>query len=48
MLYFPVDIPLRMTETPSTYIMGAADTSIALATASIKEMLNWLDQHHSG
>lgn len=24
---------------------GAADTSIALATASIKEMLNWLNQH---
>jgi len=24
---------------------GAADTSIALATASIKEMLNWLEQH---
>jgi predicted GH43/DUF377 family glycosyl hydrolase len=26
---------------------GAADTSIALATASIKEMLNWLNQHCS-
>ena len=26
---------------------GAADTCIALATASIKEMLNWLDQHKS-
>lgn len=26
---------------------GAADTSIALATGSIKEMLNWLEQHRS-
>jgi len=26
---------------------GAADTCIALATASIKEMLNWLEQHKS-
>ena len=26
---------------------GAADTSIALATGSIKEMLNWLNQHSS-
>lgn len=26
---------------------GAADTCIALATCSIKEMLNWLDQHRS-
>ncbi len=26
---------------------GAADTSIALATASIKQMLNWLNQHSS-
>jgi predicted GH43/DUF377 family glycosyl hydrolase len=26
---------------------GAADTSIALATGSIKEMLRWLDQHSS-
>ncbi|PKL83496.1 MAG: glycosidase [Ignavibacteriae bacterium HGW-Ignavibacteriae-3] len=26
---------------------GAADTSIALATGSIKEMLKWLDEHNS-
>jgi len=26
---------------------GAADTCIALATGSIKEMLNWLDEHNS-
>jgi predicted GH43/DUF377 family glycosyl hydrolase len=26
---------------------GAADTCIALATSSIKEMLSWLDLHHS-
>lgn len=26
---------------------GAADTSIALATSSIREMLTWLDQHNS-
>jgi predicted GH43/DUF377 family glycosyl hydrolase len=26
---------------------GAADTCIALATSSIKEMLNWLEQHRS-
>lgn len=26
---------------------GAADTSMALATGSIREMLAWLDQHHS-
>lgn len=26
---------------------GAADTSIALATGSIKEMLSWLDEHNS-
>jgi predicted GH43/DUF377 family glycosyl hydrolase len=25
---------------------GAADTSIALATGSIREMLAWLEQHH--
>ncbi|MFH0736253.1 MAG: glycosidase [bacterium] len=25
---------------------GAADTSIALATGSIKELLKWLDEHH--
>jgi predicted GH43/DUF377 family glycosyl hydrolase len=26
---------------------GAADTCIALATGSIKEILNWLDEHSS-
>lgn len=26
---------------------GAADTCIALATGSIKEMLKWLDEHKS-
>ena len=25
---------------------GAADTSIALATGSVRAMLEWLDQHH--
>jgi predicted GH43/DUF377 family glycosyl hydrolase len=24
---------------------GAADTSIAMATASVKELLEWLDKH---
>ena len=32
---------------PFAHGQAAADTSVALATGSVREMLQWLDQHGS-
>ena len=42
---FPCGVTVRDDGDTINMYYGAADTSIALATGSIKELLSWLDQH---
>jgi len=44
---FPCGYTIEPDGDSINFYYGAADTSIALATASIKEMLKWLDEHNS-
>jgi|GEM_PF-7088504 len=44
---FPVARLSGRTDIPLIFYYGAADTSIALATGSIRKTLNWLEKHNS-
>jgi predicted GH43/DUF377 family glycosyl hydrolase len=44
---FPCGLTINKDGDSINIYYGAADTCIALATGSIKEMLTWLDQHNS-